>query len=203
MLEAPFRIECARSIPIASTWVRVALLSLTLASLVWFVFFAGALLLKYPPVSVDEALFANPAINLIEQGRMSTDLLEGTLPGIGQRTYWMPPLYFLYVGGVFRLAGQSLVVLRLASEAAAFAVLFVTYLLSLRTGVGRWMSLIPVCLMALDTVFLRGALVGRMDMLALSLILLSLWFATRPLSPGNSFVTGIVSALAILAHPIE
>jgi hypothetical protein len=30
--------------------------------------------------------------------RMVTNLLDGTLPSIGQRMYCMPALYFLYTG---------------------------------------------------------------------------------------------------------
>jgi hypothetical protein len=181
---------------------KATLLALALASLAWFAFFAGALLLKYPPVWSDEALFANPAINLLHHGRMSTDLLDGTLPGIGQHTYWTPPLYFLYIASVFRFTGPGLVPLRLASTAAALAVLILTYLLAVRSGLGRWLSLFPVSLVAIDTVFLRGALIGRMDMLTLVFILLSLWLATKSLTPWNSFLTGIVCALAALTHPV-
>jgi hypothetical protein len=133
---------------------------------------------------------------------MATDLLDGILPGIAQHTYWQPPLYFLYIASVFQFTGPGLVPLRLASTAAAVAVLILTYLLAVRTGLGSWVSLLPVCLVALDAVFLRGALMGRMDMLALFFILLSLWLATKSDAPLNSFLTGIVCALAGLTHPV-
>jgi 4-amino-4-deoxy-L-arabinose transferase-like glycosyltransferase len=188
--------------PIVVGCGKATVLALTIASLAWFAFFAKALLLKYPLVWPDEAFFANPAINLLHHGRMSTDLLDGTLPGIGQHTYWMPPLYFLYIASVFRFTGPGLVPLRLASTAAALAVLVLTYLLAVRSGLGRWLSLLPVSLVAIDVVFLRGALTGRMDMLTLFFILLSLWLATKSAAPWNSFLTGIVCALAALTHPV-
>ena len=201
MLETSSRSDSRLHVPIGA-WGKAAVFALTLASLAWFGHFAKALLIKYPPVSVDEALFANPAINLLRHGTLSTDLLSGALPGIALHTYWTPPLYFLYIAAIFRLSSPSLVALRLASIAAGLAVLFLTYLLSIRTGLGRWLALLPVCLVALDAMFLRGALVGRMDMLTLFFILLSLWMATRSMTPWNSFVTGIISALAALTHPV-
>ena len=188
--------------PIVAICGKATVLALTIASVAWFAFFAKALFLKYPPVWPDEACFANPAINLLYHGKMSTELLAGTLPGIGQSTYWMPPLYFLYIASVFRFTGPGLVPLRLASTAAALVVLLLTYLLALRSGLGGWVSLLPVCLVALDTVFLRGALIGRMDMLALVFILLSLWLATKSVSVGYSFLTGVACGLAALTHPI-
>lgn len=133
---------------------------------------------------------------------MSTNLLDGTLPAIGERTYWMPPLYFLYIAAIFRVTGPGLVWLRLASTAPALGVLILTYFLSVRTGLGRWVSLFSVSFVALDVVFLRGALTGRMDMLALAFILLALWLATKSAAPWNSFLTGVVCALAALTHPV-
>jgi 4-amino-4-deoxy-L-arabinose transferase-like glycosyltransferase len=195
------RSEDRGNILIKATTAKVAIFVLVLASMAWFGYFAKPLLLKHPPVSVDEALFANPAISLLHHGTMSTDLLRGTMPGIGQHTYWTPPLYFLYLAAVFRIAGPSLVSLRLATTATALAVLFLTYLLSIRTGLSRRMALLPVCLVAVDAMFLRGALVGRMDMLTLCFILLALWMATRSFAPWNSFVTGVTCAIALLTHP--
>jgi 4-amino-4-deoxy-L-arabinose transferase-like glycosyltransferase len=204
------RIQNARSgelFPIVTTGLgKTAVLALTIASIAWFAFFAKALLLKYPPVSPDEVAYSNPAINLLHHGRMSTDVMDGTLPGIGQHTYWMPPIYFLYIASVFRFTGPGLVPLRLASLALGLVVLGLTYLLALRTGLGRWLSLLPVSLVAFDAVFLRGALIGRMDMLALAFVLLSLWLAMKSfhtnVAPSHSFLTGIVCALAALSHPM-
>ncbi len=189
-------------LPVLPAWGKATLLALAIGSVAWFAFFAKALLLTYPPVWPDEALFANPAVNLVHHGTMSTDVWVGALPGTEQHTYWMPPLYFLYIASIFRFTGPGIVPLRFASTAAAFGVLVLTYVLTIRSGLGRWLSLLPISLLALDAVFLRGALVGRPDMLAVAIILFSLWLATKPLAPWNSFATGIVCALAALTHPI-
>ena len=187
-------------VAIHSGFTKAACLTLAIASLAWFVFFAKALVLKYPPIWPDEGIDASPATNLLRHGVLSTNLF-GTLPGVGH-TYWMPPIYFFYLASLFRFTGPGIVAMRFASTAAGIAVLVLTYLLAVRTGFGRWTSLLPVSLVALDSVFLRGALMGRPDMLALALILFALWMATKSFGPWNSFLTGIACALAALTHPV-
>ena len=160
MLTAPSQIATARKLSPLTVCGRAVAFCIAVAAVGWFAFFAKALLLKYPPIGPDEAFFSDPAINLLHHGTMSTDLLDGALPGIGRRTYWMPPVYFLYVASVFRFSGAGVVPLRLASIAAAVAVLILTYLVALRTGLGRWTSLLAMALVAVDAVFLRGAVNG-------------------------------------------
>ncbi len=190
----------APAVAIHSAITKAVLLTVAIASLAWFVFVAKALVLKYPPIWPDEGILASPATNLLQHGVLSTSLF-GMLPGVGH-TYWMPPIYFFYLASVFRFTGPGIVAMRFASTAAGMAVLALTYLLAIRTGLGRWASLLPVSLVALDAVFLRGALIGRPDMLALALILFALWVATRSLDRWSSFLTGIACALAALTHPV-
>lgn len=188
--------------------LKVLLAGLAVAAVGSFGFYAKALLLKYPPVWPDESLFANPAIGLMRTGVMGTSLLSGLLPGIEQHTYWMPPLYYVYVWAVFFLWGPGVIQMRLASLAAALGVMVLTYFVGKKSGLGRWLSLIPVSILAVDVVFLRAALIGRMDMLALAFILSTLWLATGPTSPEEfptrerSFLTGVASGAAALTHPM-
>lgn len=187
---------------------KALLTALTALALASFGFYAKALLLKYPPVWPDEALFADAALSLIHRGILGTEVLSGTMPRIGERTYWMPPLYYFYLGGVFYIWGAGVVSMRLSSLAAALAVMALTCGVGLRSGLGRWLSLIPVCFLAVDTVFLRAALIGRMEMLTLAFILGALWLAMGSSDPEGypgmkrSFFTGVASALATLTHPL-
>jgi len=187
-------------------YIRVCVLVVVAASLAWFGLTAKTLILSYPPVWSDEACFASPAISLLRTGTLATEALEGVLPGIGQHTYWQPPLYFLYTAAVFRFTGPGLLPLRLASLAFAPVVLGLAYLLALRAGLSRWLSLLALPLIAIDPLFLRGALIGRMDMLALALILLSLWLATQvfygEVGPCWSLFAGLACGLAALTHPM-
>jgi len=187
---------------------RAAAIILALAGIGVFTYYAKELFCQYPPVWPDEALYADPAINLIRRGTMGMSVLAGSLAGIGEHTYLSLPLYYLYLAGVFGIFGVSLIVLKLSSLAAAVAVMLLTYWLGVRSGLGRWFSLVPVSMLTVDAVFLRGALIGRMDMLTLALILLSLVLATDLGNAADApkyrraFLTGVVCALATLTHPL-
>src|SRR5579862_1963825 len=159
--------------------VRTLTLAAIVGALGTFAYFATALFLKYPPVWPDEALYANPAINILRRGVMASDSWPGLLLGTNRHTYIAPPFYFLYLAGWFRLWGVGIVVMRLSSVAAGVVALAATYFLGVKSGLSPWLSLIPPSLLAIDSVFLRAALIGRPDMLALAFILLALLAATR------------------------
>lgn len=173
-----------------------------------FAHYARNLFLKYPPVWPDEALWADTALNLLRRGEMGSHALAGTLMGIEHHNYMHPPLYFLYLAGWFRLWGPSLIIVRLSSIVAAVVVMVTTYFLGAKIGLDPWLSLLPPSLLAIDPVFLRSALVGRMDMLALALIVPALLVVvdgtglTRPLAPRTAFSAGLLSGLAMLTHAI-
>ena len=67
--------------------------------------------------------------------------------------------------------------------------------------------MLPVCLLATNLFFLRDALIGRMDMLALAFVLVALRLTlSSPLSGSGLtrrrlFSAGAASALATLTHP--
>jgi hypothetical protein len=86
-----------------------------------------------------------------------------------------------------------------------------THAIGRRLGLSRLVALVPSALLALDAVFLRASLLGRMDMLTLLFILLSIWLAlgnakARSGWSGSlskrAFLLGLTSALAVLTHPI-
>lgn len=170
-----------------------------------FTYHARALFLKYPPVWPDEPLFFNPALNLLHRGVIVTDILPERTDW--QPPGWQPPGYFIFLSVIFRVVHPSIVSLRLSSVGAALLVLILTYFLGRRSGLGAWLALIPVSLVAIDTVFLRGALIGRPDMLELSLILAALSPAMRSRSgesPGRPhwFLAGVISGAAVVTHPM-
>jgi 4-amino-4-deoxy-L-arabinose transferase-like glycosyltransferase len=172
-----------------------------------FAYYATKLFLKYPPVWPDEVIYANPAINLVRRGLMSSDIWPGILPGTERHAYIAPPLYFLYLAAWFRLLGISVSVIRLSSVAAGVAAMAATYLLGMRCGWSRWFCLLPPSLLAVDSVFLRASLIGRPDMLALALMLWALLIATHvspstgSLAPKTAFLAGLISGLAAMTHP--
>ena len=82
---------------------------------------------------------------------------------------------------------------------------FLTYGVARRTGLGHWTALLPVSLLAVDTVLLRGALVARGDMLELALMFLTFWLAAPFLDSGAQprpvrlFCLGLASGFAVLS----
>jgi 4-amino-4-deoxy-L-arabinose transferase-like glycosyltransferase len=179
---------------------RVALV----AALVAFAGYAAALLLHDPVVWPDEALFADPAIHLLRRGHLGTELMAPYLPGIAARTYWVPPLYFVVLAAVFAVAGVGVAAMRALSVAAAAGALAATWALGRRAGLDRAAACVPVALLAVDGVFLRGARLGRMDMLALALTLAA---CERALALRTSarrrdgVLAGLCAGLAVVTHP--
>jgi len=173
-----------------------------------FVFHAWALFYAYPPVWPDEALCAQPAIALAREGVLSTDLLAGVFPGAERRSHLLPPGYYLFLAGVFAPAGASVEAMRLASLAAAAGAVGLTWLLGRAAGIGRVGALAAGTLLALDVVFLRGALIGRPDMVASALMLLTLALAVGGSGParragrGRLFATGLAGGAATVVHPL-
>jgi Dolichyl-phosphate-mannose-protein mannosyltransferase len=171
---------------------------------------ATSLFLSYPAPWPDEALFADVAMHLLRQGALGTDLYQGFLPGLSTHYDLTPPLYPLFLSGVFRVAGFGLVPLRMASLLVGVGVLILLRDIARRSGMSPWLALVPPALLALDGVFLRGSLIGRMDMLTLALVLLAfrlqMALPTERASASNdrrrSFVTGMFCGLAILSHPM-
>ncbi len=182
------------------------------AAFVWFCYNAAALFFTYPPPWPDEALFADVSTNLLRHGRLATDLYADFFPAMRQHYYLTPPLYHALIAGWFGLFGVSLGALRAFSVLAAAGVVAVTFAIGRRVGLSRTSSLVPCVLLMLDAVFLRASLLGRMDMLALLFILLTVWLALGSVSndPGpaglrpsrRAFLLGLISALAALTHPI-
>jgi hypothetical protein len=161
----------------------------------------------FPPPWPDEALFAAPAAELIRGGPLGSDILGPALPGADRHAYWMPPLYFLLVAGSFAVAGVGLLAMRSLSLALGLGVLLLNDRLAHTLGLGpAWRAaLIP--LLALDWIFLRGAMVGRVDMLTLSLLMLVLWSAQRARTsqshaPPWAALCGGAAAASLLCHPL-
>ena len=185
---------------------------IALGALAWFAYCVGVMRLTFLPWP-DEALFADVSKNLLRHGRMSTDLYGEFFPAMKEHYYLTPPLYHVAVAGWFALFGTGLAAMRLFSALAAGGIFALVYALARRAGLSRAMGLAPLAFLALDEVFLRASLLGRMDLLALFFILLALWIALggepeMPEAKGRlrpfqrSLLLGLVCALAVLTHPI-
>jgi hypothetical protein len=130
---------------------------------------------RLPVVWPDESLLAQPAMLLLREGRLATPLLTGAANGVTDRTYWYPQGYFFLLASVFAIAGPTLEAMRATSVLAGIALIAATYPVARAGGASRSVALGAAAFLAMDPVFERAALVGRPDVVALALILLSMW----------------------------
>lgn len=93
----------------------------------------------------DEAMFANPALNLAEKGFMGITVYEGAgvLPELNRYTYLIFPLNIVTLAGWYKLVGFSLMSTRVLSMLWTFVLLGEIYYL-IRT----WSSSVSIALLA-------------------------------------------------------
>lgn len=198
--------EAHRSFPFRVIGKVLAAVGLIL-SLCLFGYYTHALLLKYPPVWPDEAIYSNSAIDLIRHGVLGFTLFGDIVPGAVRHSFLVPLVYVAYSWVIFSISGIGIVQARLGSVAAALAVMFLTYGIARRSGLSSWTAMVPVSLLAIDTLFVRGAMIARADMLELALLLLSFWLVAPSLNlrtvqrPMRLFCAGAASGLALLMPP--
>lgn len=133
---------------------------------------------------VDEGWDASPAVNLVRHGFMGTTIFPvgsvgyywgpHAFQGMEQHTYWLPPLYFLAEGLIFKLFGVGLFQLRLMSVFWGVVGLAAVYYLA------RWLFkndrrlvLLSLILVGTDYFWIDAASLGRMDMMAVALSLVA------------------------------
>lgn len=155
----------------------------------------------------DEAVFANPAYNLITSGHFGTNIIEhyNTLPGIETRTYWFQPLFSLLLAGWLQVLPMDLFSQRLLSVAWGSVALAAWFVLCARLAGSAWCATIAVFALTFDYVFLSAAGSGRMDMMnaALSWLGLALYLQYRDISlPRAVFLACSACALNALTHPL-
>ena len=187
----------------------------TAAAVLLFVLLTlGSVITKRP--WCDEAWFASPALDLTENGRMGTHVLEPTgshlsilrpgsrLEGIDQRTYWVMPLYLLVLALAIKLFGFSLAVVRLPSLIWGLGALAAWYVIVRRLGGSRELAALTLLFTGIDYAFVNSASDGRMDMMCASLgfIAMALYLVLRD----NRFLLAVLlshaaAALSLFTHP--
>ncbi len=164
------------------------------------------LLLRYPPVWPDEALFASPSDSLARGSGMGTPVLAGFIPGMDRYTFWLPPGYFLALAALFRIFHpvNQVLVMRLFSWALGAALLGICWHILRRISPRSGMVWLSLLLLATHATLIRAANLGRMDMLTLvcgtASVALYLEFLERE---GSRWAAGagFFAGLAFLCHP--
>ena len=123
----------------------------------------------------DEAWYANPAFNLSAGHSMGTTVLEaaGTpLHGLERHTYWVMPLYIVGQASVYELFGAGLLQTRLFSLGWGLILLvswFVILRVLFRDRDGKYIALLGMFVMAIDSYLIAVGSTGRSDMMCAGL----------------------------------
>ena len=167
--------------------------------LLLFVLFSLTVIYEYPPVWPDETVFADTAYEFAFHGRLATPVWSYVAEGMGERAVWYPPVHFMLLAFVYKVFGFGILQTRLLSLFFSLVLVASLFLLSLKlTGGNRRVSLLVAGLLVIDPVFIRGAIVGRGDVIAVAFILTGLlsYYSSRYL------LAGLLMGLAALTHLI-
>lgn len=129
--------------------------------MVLYLFLSQVNLLDNPPVWPDEAYFADTAWNLLNQGRLGTDLWGGMIPGAREHLFFYPPGLFLVFGGLFKVTGLSIYAQRMLAVVVGAGFLMSFYFLSLKVlnikkSKGIIFTVLAVLLLIVDHIFLKA-----------------------------------------------
>jgi hypothetical protein len=162
----------------------------------------------------DEAMFANPAWDLVTRGSMGLTITEPTgfpqVPGIEQvnvnrHVYYSMPLSNLGMGAWYWLVGFGMVRTRLYHVLWGLAALGAWTFLVRTLARSWWPALLAALLVATDRGFVDAAASGRPDMMsaALGTIAMAAYMALREHRLGTAiFTSQALIALALFTHPI-
>lgn len=160
----------------------------------------------FHPCSPDETVFLQPAQNLAEGKGMGTPLLDDLLPGISQKTYWQPPVYFLTLSAWGSLFGFDLISARWLSRILGTLGLVMLFAISRHWGLPFGISLFCVLWTALDYRYQISANIARMDILNFVFLLASVMAFTKGMNrQSNSafLLSGFFGILSVLTHLIS
>jgi len=162
----------------------------------------------------DEAMFANPAWDLVQRGHMGLTITEPTgfpqVPGIEQvnvntHVYYSMPLSNLGLGAWYKLVGFGMVRTRAYHVLWGLAALLAWTFLVRTLAHSWWPALLAALLVATDRGFVDAAASGRPDMMSASLgtIAMAAYMALREKRLGAAiFASQALIALALFTHPI-
>ena len=140
-----------------------------------FALFSLTVIYEYPPVWPDETVFADTAYELAFKGRLATPSWSYVAEGMGERAVWYPPVHFMLLAFVYKFFGFGILQTRLLSLFFGLVLVTALFLLSLKlTGGNRRVSLLVTGFLVIDPVFIRGAIIGRGDVIAVAFILVGL-----------------------------
>jgi hypothetical protein len=155
------------------------------------------------PSWFDEAFMANMAFNLSEGRGMILDLIPGYWNG---ELLLYGPLYFYLQSGLIKLFGLQDIIFRFPAYFSAYLSVVTLFLILRRNKLGYVFMTYFLIAVVVDVSFNRSLVSGRMDMLAVLLVLLALYFSGFECRKSACqriqwTVVGFLSASAYLTTP--
>jgi 4-amino-4-deoxy-L-arabinose transferase-like glycosyltransferase len=160
-----------------------------------------SLLLSWPLLSPDEAIFADTARHLLVNGHPSTTLVAGMESG----SYWQPPVWFYCMAPVIGIFGYGILPLRILSMLVGVLALWATFLLARQLDLSSWASRVGLLLLAFNPNFVTYVKFARMDGLCVLLTLLGLVAYVSYCVKGKFMHlvgASLLFGVAILTHPL-
>jgi hypothetical protein len=156
---------------------------------------------SWPQPWPDEVEFADAGRTLAEKGYLGTALIKG----METHVYWQPPLYFILLALVIKVAGFSLVALRILSIAVGCMVIIATYTLGLKVTENSTAPRLGVLFLVLNPNFVNYIKLARMDgvCVLLTVLALVLYFELIDCPSQKKYLlVGGLLGLAVLFHPL-
>lgn len=146
-----------------------------------YIFLQSNFLLLEPQIWLDEAYLADVAYNILNEGRVGTDVWGDTIVGIKNSFYWYPPVFINTLAFWFKMFGFSILNQRLLSLSLSLIFLvslyffFQNFLKALGSEKRKLISLGLILFLIFDNTFLKIAKMGRTEMMVVTLGFLSLF----------------------------
>ncbi|MBE7412680.1 MAG: hypothetical protein L6Q54_13645 [Leptospiraceae bacterium] len=149
-------------------------------------------------------MFFSPAHEFYLTGILKTEVLRGLIPGMEKVTLWMPPVYMLYLSGVFHFFSPDIFIARMASSLAALGSAFLLY-----TFLGQWKisqkkRILIFVLVLTDFLFIKTTHSSRMESLCLFFALGGLNILGKYISEKSflgMILAGVFFSFSFLSHP--
>lgn len=141
-----------------------------------YVFIGTNFMLYNPKIWPDETYLADTANNILNKGRINTNVWGDMFLGVKDNLYWIPPIYLYVLAAWFKIFGFSIISQRaLSITLGGLLFILIYYLLKSELKLKTPISLkqIPIFLIIIalifDNTFLKGARIGRVEILVLLL----------------------------------
>ncbi len=174
-----------------------------------YIFLQSNFFLNEPQIWPDEAYLADVAINILNEGRVGTDIWGDTIVGIKNSFYWYPPVYINTLALWFKIFGFSILNQRLLSLSLSLIFLVILYfffqnfLKDLESKKRKLISLGLILFLIFDNTFLKIAKMGRTEMMVVTLGFLSLFIcqiAQDTRSKRMLILVGLLLGLTAMIH---